>query len=296
MSLPQRMDPKTAQNELTDHPHYRYRGCAPDVDDPRMSAGDPALPVTSWEAPDVDGGEPQPVRVARERAAIEVCVDCPVMVQCLAYGSSVTRGGKLAEPHAILGGLTALERRRAFEKTRQDRVVRPVPGRQLRTPQKLAVLKSLAVHTDPWAVAAAAGMDLRTANWQRSILVNKLGLDHAATRRELLRAAAACGLLNGIRVVADDGSVPAVPPPAKSAAAGGSCARQTGLAAASRRANPPAPRTQGVVRPAGRARSSHGPRLTVLPGQLSLLSVDDLTPSATVTELPTHTRLMEAAA
>lgn len=208
------LDPTTAQQQLTEHPRYRYRGCAPDPDDPRVAAGDNRLPVGAWQAPDVDGGEEQHDRRAREAAAIEVCVDCPVMVQCLAYGSSVTADGKLAEPYAILGGMTMLERHRAFVKTRHE-VTAPAPDRQLRTPQKLAVLRALAAHTDPYAVAAAAGMDVRTANWQRSILVTKLSLQRGATRRELLAEAVRRGLLNAAAVVDDDGSVPAVPPPTK---------------------------------------------------------------------------------
>lgn len=226
--LPQpRLDPKSSRHALTDHPYYRYRGCAPDPDDSTRSAGDLRVPVTSWEAPDVDGGESQPARIARERAAKAVCGGCPVRVACLAYGASVTREGKLAEPFAILGGMTGLERHRALIKDRQERqereqaLARVVPDRHLRTPQKLAVLRALAAHTDPAAVAEAAGMDLRTTNWQRSILAGKLGLAHTASRRELLEAAVRRGLLDGVRVVADDGSVPAVPPPSRGPAAAG---------------------------------------------------------------------------
>lgn len=216
-----RLDPKSARHGLTDHPYYRYRGCAPDPDDPAVAAGDWRVPVTSWDAPDVDGGEPQPARIARERAAKAVCGGCPVRVVCLVYGSSVTREGRLAEPFAILGGMTGLERHRALIKDRQERrereqeLARVVPDRHLRTPQKLAVLRALAAHIDPVAVAEAARMDVRTANWQRSILVGKLGLAHTASRRELLDAAVRRGLLDDVRVVADDGRVPAVPPPSR---------------------------------------------------------------------------------
>lgn len=209
-----RLDPITTRDELTDHPRYRYRGCAPDVDQPRMAAGDLRLPVGAWQGPDMDGGEDQNDRRVREAAAIEVCVSCPVMVQCLAYGSSVTADGKLAEQHAILGGMTALERHRAFVKKRHE-VTEPAPDGQLRTKQKLAVLKALAAHTDPYEVAAAAAMDVRTANWQRSILVTKLSLQRDATRRELLAEASRRGLLDGVAVVDDDGTVPAVPAPTK---------------------------------------------------------------------------------
>jgi hypothetical protein len=204
------MDPTTAQQQLTEHSRYRYRGCAPDPDNPRVAAGDNRLPVGAWQAPDVDGGEEQQERRAREAAAVEVCVGCPVMVQCLAYGSSVTVGGKLAEPYAILGGMTALERHRAFVKTRHE-VTTPAPDRQLRTVQKLAVLRALAAHTDPYEVAAAARMDVRTAGWQRSAIVTLMGLSRTASRMELLTAAVERGLVDADLVVADDGTVPACP-------------------------------------------------------------------------------------
>jgi hypothetical protein len=54
--------------------------------------------------------------------------------------------------------------------------------------------------------------DVRTANWQRSALVRLLGLPKTATRMQVLEAARARGRLEGIEVVADDGSVPAIPP------------------------------------------------------------------------------------
>jgi hypothetical protein len=259
-----------------------------------MAAGDPDVPVTSWEAPDTDGGEPQADRMARERAAIEVCVDCPVMVQCLAYGSSVTAEGRLAEPHAILGGMTAQERRRAFVKTRQE-LVRPVPDRQLRTPQKLAVLRALAAHTDPEEVAAAAGMDVRTANWQRSILVGKLGLARDATRSQLLAAAADRGLLDGVTVTDDDGTVPAVPPPTKTSPDASTTKRQPIPipAPAAAPAIVPDLAFDAPRRPA-RPRHTRRGRFTAVNGQLSL---DDLVSTASVAHLPTtRTAVLEAAA
>lgn len=205
MSQP-RLDPKTAQQDLTDHPYYRYRGCAPDPDEPQLAAGSPGvdadgrpvrLPVGAWQAPDVDGGEEQESRNERVRAAKAVCASCPVLAVCAVYGASVTAEGKLAERHSILGGRTALERTKALVEERQEEpvVVEPAPVEQLRTPQKLAVLRALARYEDPVAVAAAAGMDVRTANWQRSILKTGLGLPKSASRAELLEAAVACGLL-----------------------------------------------------------------------------------------------------
>ena len=81
------------------------------------------------------------MRRAREAAAIEVCVACPVMVQCLAFGASVNAAGKLAVPHGILGGMTALERHKALVQERQSApvVVEPAPDQELRTVQKLEI-------------------------------------------------------------------------------------------------------------------------------------------------------------
>jgi hypothetical protein len=198
-----------------EHRFYKYRGCAPAPDNPRRMAGNPDLPVGAHHAPDVDGGEPQDVRIAREDAAIEVCLNCPVMVACDLYANSVTRDGRLAEPDGVWGGRRALERHRAFIATRHQVVAAAASDRALRTPQKLAVLAALAVETDPYAVARAAGMDVRTANWQRSKLTTLLGLPRDASRGELLEAARGRGLLEDVTVVADDGSVPAVPPPTR---------------------------------------------------------------------------------
>lgn len=203
-----------------EHPHFRYRGCAPDPDEPGRAAGDTSLSLDAWHGEDRDGSEPQRERLAREQAAVEVCLNCPVMVQCGAYANSVvTEGGKarLAESDGIWGGELALERHRAFIRRRHE-IAAPAPARQMRTPQKLRVLEALAVHVTAEAVADAAGVDVRTANWQRSRLVTQLNLDkQTATRRELLAAAVERGLLDAAVVVGDDGSVPAVPPPSKTA-------------------------------------------------------------------------------
>ena len=208
MTSSRRLDPKIAQQELTDHPYYRYRGCAPDPDDPRLAAGDNSLLVDAWQAPDVDGGEEAEARVERVRAAKAVCARCPVLSACGVYGASVGPDGRLAERHAILGALTATERTRALVEERQATpvvVVEPAPVEQLQTEQKLAVLRALAAHADPERVARTAGVDVRTANWQRSILARLLGLPKSASRRELLDAAVALGLLRSDEVVDDPG-------------------------------------------------------------------------------------------
>lgn len=213
MTLP-RLDSKTARDELTDHRFYRYRGCAPDSDDPRVAAGDTSLPVDAWQAPDVDGGEEPEERAVRVAAAKAVCARCPVLSACVVFGASVLPDGRLAEQHSILGGRTALERTKALVEERQAVPVVPVPApaEQLCTEQKLAVLRAWARFADPVRVAAGAGLDVRTANWQRSILKRKLGLTKSASRLEVLEAAVARGLLRRDEVVVDPG--PAVPAPA----------------------------------------------------------------------------------
>ncbi|NUQ95840.1 MAG: hypothetical protein HOY79_04525 [Streptomyces sp.] len=175
------------------------------MDNPMVAAGDTSLPVTAWEAPDVDGGEDQAVRREREAAAVEVCVDCPVMVQCMAFGASVNAAGKLAVPHGILGGMTALERHKALVRERQvePAPVEPAPDHELRTEQKLAFLRALAAHESAGEVAAAAGMDVRKAAWHRSRITTQLGLEKSASRGEVLAAAVARGLLRAEEVVVD---------------------------------------------------------------------------------------------
>ncbi|MGW3383268.1 helix-turn-helix transcriptional regulator [Streptomyces albogriseolus] len=196
-----RLDAVTAHGLLTDHPRYRYRGCAPDVDNPRMAAGGSGVSVDAWQAPDLDGGESREVREAREAAAVDVCVGCPVMVQCMAFGASLTPDGKLAEPFSVLGGMTPLERHKAFVAYKKQLAEmeaarpQPAPVEQLRTKQKLAVLRALARFSDPADVAVAAGMDLRTAKWQIARLTTQLGVEKSAGRAGLLQAAVERGLL-----------------------------------------------------------------------------------------------------
>jgi len=197
---------------LTEHRFYKYRGCAPHPDDGSRAAGDPSLGVDAWCSPNVEGGESQRERAAREAAVKGVCGRCPVMAQCAAYASSVTAEGRLAEPDGVWGGRTALERHRELIRARCAEDLVPAPDRLFRTPQKQAVLAALAVCWEPCEVAWRAGMpDVRTANWQRSQLVRLLGLPKSASRMRVLEAARVRGLLEGVRVVPDDGSVPAVP-------------------------------------------------------------------------------------
>jgi hypothetical protein len=196
-----------------EHPRYRYRGCAPDVDEPLRAAGNLDLTLDAWSGVDREGSEPQKEREARQAAAIDVCFGCAVMVQCAAYANSITADGKLAEPEGIWGGDTALARHKALIKARH--AAPAAPDRRFATPQKQAVLRAFAGVWDPYEVAAAAGVDVRTANWQRSNLTTLLGLPRTASRGQLLAAAAERGLLEDVAVVADDGTVPAVPPPTR---------------------------------------------------------------------------------
>lgn len=203
-----------AFEEFTDHPLFKYRQCAPDVDDPRRAAGNARLSRNAWIMEDRDGVEPQREREAREAATIDVCVSCPVMVLCDAYANSVRADGRLAEPAGIWGGRTARERRAAFGRRRHE-VARAAPDRLVQTDQKRDVLLALAMCADGDAesVAAAAGVPVRTANWQRSRLVTQFNLcKTSASRRELLAEAVRRGLLDASVVVADDGSVPAWSP------------------------------------------------------------------------------------
>lgn len=226
--------PKAALRELSEHRHYAYRGCAPHPDNPHVTAANPQLPIDAFAAPDIDGGEHQLERLEREDAAIEVCVECPVMMLCHTYANTVDADGHLAEPYGVFGGERALERHKRLVARRHE-VVAAAPDARFDTPQKRAVLRAIAAHTDPYAIAAAAGMDVRTANWQRSNLVTLLGLKRTASRNELLDAAAARGLLEGITAARDDGSVPAVAPPTRMPFTAKPAARTT------RRAPSPAP-------------------------------------------------------
>lgn len=202
-----------ARTAWVENRFFKYRGCAPDADDPSRMAGNPSLPVGAHHALDAWVSESPAERKAREAAAIEVCLNCPVMVLCDQYASSIRPDGKLAEPDGVWGGRRALERHKALIKARH--AAPAAPERRFHTAQKQAVLKAFASCWDPYEVAEAAGVDVRTANWQRSSLTTLLGLPRTASRAQLLAAAEERGLLDGVAVVADDGSVPAVPPPTR---------------------------------------------------------------------------------
>lgn len=218
------MDAITARQHLVDDRHYKYRGCAGDPDDPRVSAADPDVPIDAWGPYTDDGAEPQRVRRARERAALAICKRCPVLAACRTYANTTTLDEAgvehLVEPEGVMGGELALTRHRALIARRHAATVGTGAAatedtplvRNLddaRTPQKRAVLAALARNTDPEAVAYRAGMDLRTANWHRSALVGMLGLDRErATRDQLLAAAVEHGLLPRSVRIRPDGPMP----------------------------------------------------------------------------------------
>jgi hypothetical protein len=217
---------QTSYEAWTEHRFFKYRGCAPDPDHPGRAVGSPeaggvGLPLDAWLGDDRDGAEPQDDREARKAAAIEVCLNCPVMVQCDVYANTVTRDGKLLEPSGIRGGRTSLERHRALIQARGAQgaavaVPKPAPDRMLMTVQKQAVLAALAVCWEPAEVMERAELsDVRKANWQRSQLVRLLGLPKDASRMRLLEVARERGVLPDVTVVVDDGSVPAIPPETK---------------------------------------------------------------------------------
>lgn len=196
--------------EWLGHLHFKYRGCAPDADDPKRMAGDPSLHVGAHHAPDAWSPEGQKERHAREERVIAVCNGCSVREACDSYASSVTPAGKLAEPDGVWGGRRALERHRALIKERVAAVA--APNRCFETAQKQAVLRALAECWNPFEVAARAGMDVRTANWQRSSLVRLLGLPKDVSRMRALAVARERGLLEDVELVPDDGTVLAIPP------------------------------------------------------------------------------------
>jgi hypothetical protein len=157
---------QTSYEAWTEHRHFKYRGCAPDPDHPGRAVGSPeagglGLPLDAWLGDDRDGAEPQDDREARKAAAIEVCLNCPVMVQCDVYANTVTPDGKLLEPSGIRGGRTSLERHRALIQARGAQgaavaVPKPAPDRMLMTVQKQAVLAALAVCWEPAEVMERA--------------------------------------------------------------------------------------------------------------------------------------------
>ncbi|MFF1574731.1 hypothetical protein ACFVWR_18480 [Leifsonia sp. NPDC058292] len=249
---PTSMSPTAAHRELVDHKWYRYRVCAPDPDEPSLAAGSieqdgktVRVPLSAWSAPDLDGGEPQDVRIARENMAIEACLGCRVMVACNRYANTVDADGHVTEPQGVLGGERGLDRHKRLI-ARRHQVVAAAPDARFQTEQKQAVLRALAVHSDPLEVAAAAGLDERTANWQRSHLVRLLGLPRDASRGDLLAAAAGRGLLDGVSVVEDGKDVPAIVPPGRPAVAP-KPAKVKRRRAASRARSIPRPRSISTV-------------------------------------------------
>lgn len=288
-----------AHQQFTGHRFYRYRGCAPDPDQPTQAAGDPNLSWRAWEAPDVDGGEDQAARLRREAAAKAVCRRCPVQQACLTYGTSTNPEGRIAVEHGILGGATMLERHRMFIRQRQatlDEEQAAAADRRLRTAQKLAVLRALAAHTDPYEVARAAGVDVRTANWQRSACCTLLGLDKLkATRSELLAAARDRGLLTDVTIAPGDKDVPAVPPPGTTPIAAIGPATAAAVPAPRQAPTGTDPAHDDVPPARGpRIPAPHRGRFHAIDGQLSLDQA--LLEHRHLRLVPTHPSLLGAAA
>ncbi|GAX57368.1 WhiB family transcriptional regulator [Streptomyces olivochromogenes] len=206
------LDPIEAAAAFYEHRFAKYKGCAPHWDPalPGRALGDASLSLDAWSSSSEDGGEAQKDRLAREKRALAVCRACPVLEACRAYANSETADGKLVQPDGIWGGELALDRHRALIARRANA---PLPARQdlaeARTVQKRAVLAALARETDEELVAYRAGMDVRTANWNRSVLCTLLGLNkETATREQLLRLAAAHDLLPRRCRIVPDGQWP----------------------------------------------------------------------------------------
>ncbi|MFC7794561.1 WhiB family transcriptional regulator [Streptomyces cinereoruber] len=187
---------QAAYEELVEHRHYHYRGCAPDPDRPQYAAADDTLPLDAWGGSTEDGGLLAGERLDQQRRAKEICARCPVLAACRTYANSELPGGGLAEPDGIQGGQTSLERHRALIEHRKAVPAPVVMGptvqqiREAKSQTKRALLRQLARETDAELVAYRAGMDLRTANWHRAALCRLLGLDkETASRQELLEAA-----------------------------------------------------------------------------------------------------------
>ena len=216
-------DPIAERQQLVDHAHYKYRGCAPDEDQPTVSAADPDVSLDAWGPYTGDGAEPQKERIDREKAAAAICERCPVLALCRTYANTtlVDADGveHLAEPEGVMGGELALTRHRALIARRHAETTSTTPAavapqapRNLadaRTPQKVAVLRALTVELYDERVARRAGMDVRTSNWHRSALCSLLGLNkETATRDELLVAAVRQGLLPADTRIVWDGFWP----------------------------------------------------------------------------------------
>ncbi|MFD7922581.1 WhiB family transcriptional regulator [Streptomyces sp. NPDC059740] len=212
------MTAATLHRQLTDHRHYAYRACAPDPDHPGRAQGDLTVPVNAWLPHTDDDTEAPSARHAREKRAAAVCAGCPVLDACRTYALAETPEGKLTEPEGVWGGLRPLERHRDLI---ARRTATPAPGgvteaslAECRTPQKQALLRALARETDEELVAYRADMDVRTANWHRSILCGLLRLNKdTTTRSDLLAAARRYGVIPADARIRPEGRwpVPAAP-------------------------------------------------------------------------------------
>jgi hypothetical protein len=160
------------------------------------------------------------------------------------------------------------------------------------------VIRALAVCWDPFEVSVEASrllaswgegpVDVRTANWQRSSIVTKLGLPKTVSRMRALAVARERGLLEDVDLVQDDGSVPAVPPPTKVPGAGAEASAEPMMAA-----GPGPVAVQAVVEVVSRGVRPRGGRGAAVAGQLSF---DDALAPAPVTVLFPATAPLEVAA
>jgi hypothetical protein len=217
------IDSIAARQQLVDHAHYKYRGCAPDEENPAMSAADPDVSLDAWGPYTGDGAEPQKERIDREKAAKDICGRCPVLALCRTYANTTVVDADgvehLVEPEGVMGGELALTRHRSLIARRHAETTGTAPAAQAptaprnlsdaRTPQKMAVLRALTTELYDERVAHRAGMDVRTSNWHRSALCSLLGLNkETATRDELLVAAVRQGLLDPTTRIVWDGFWP----------------------------------------------------------------------------------------
>lgn len=212
-----------AYQALRGHRHHAYRGCAPDPDQPTQSAADPTVPLDAWGSiteDDVSATE----RTALRKAAVAICERCPVLDACRTYANLELPGlGGLVEPDGVWGGQPALDRHRALIARRTAGAAlpdtqTPVTEDQLpdeaRSTKRLQLLRALARDTDPELVAYRAGMDLRTANWQRAVLCTLLGFDkETASRQQLLEHAQTLRLLPASVRIVPDGPWPLIAAP-----------------------------------------------------------------------------------
>lgn len=192
-----------AYDRLTGHPHYGYRACAPDPDNPAVTAADPDVRVDVWLTPDQ---ERQTDRPLREQQALALCAGCPIQEACLSYALQHETGGKALD---IWGGMTG-EQRKDTLRREQAITAQPPAGP---TELDLRVLYALAAHRTPAAVARAAGLTVTRANWHRSKLCTALGLDgDTTTRTQLLYAARRAGHLDPTTPIRPDRGITAAIP------------------------------------------------------------------------------------